>query len=408
MTSKINVLIIGGGHYSTGSTSIEGKIQTDKDLGVLLPSILELRKQNLVDSIFIAARDGNKLSKLREKVNKICKKYGWNPNINFFPSIGEINEKAYKIALENLPKPGAVLIATPDSTHKQLIIDTIKTGHHFMVVKPAVVKVKDLEDIISLQKTVKVLGLVDYHKVYDEVNLILKDEYRSGKYGNIQHIFTKQTQRRDMLEIFKNWAGKNGHNINHYLGSHYIHLVGFITGCTPQKVRAIAQYGVAEKVYGIDTPDLIETQIEWIAQNDSKFVSYHIAGWTDPSETPSMTYQEIHIIGTNGIIDSDQRFRGFESVLVDEGQSVINPYFFNLNKNLFGNLNLDTKYGFISIKTFISSAIAVENGTPLEQFENHLPTIKDSLFVTAILEAADKSLKNGSKVITLNLEDLKV
>jgi len=40
-----------------------------------------------------------------------------------------------------------------------------------------------------------------------------------------------------------------------------------------------------------------------------------------------MTYQEMHIIGTKGHVESDQRFRGFETTLVDEGYRIINPYF---------------------------------------------------------------------------------
>jgi len=121
-----------------------------------------------------------------------------------FPKIKAVDENAYKKALAQLPKPGAVLIAVPDFLHKQMVIDSIKRGFHFMVVKPIVTKLKDLYDIINLMKKQKVLGLVDYHKVYDETNLILKDDYKNGRYGDIQHIFVKMTQRRDMLKILVN------------------------------------------------------------------------------------------------------------------------------------------------------------------------------------------------------------
>lgn len=401
MVSKIDVLIIGSGHYSTGTTILSGKKQTDKDFGILLPSILQLQKDQLVNKIFLATRDGSKIPKLRKKVEIISNKLNLKTNIQFFPSDGSFDENSYKKALTKLPTLGAVLIATPDFTHKQIILDTIRANHHFMIVKPAVVKLRDLKDILKSMSKKRLLGLVDYHKVYDEANLILKDEYNSGKYGDIQHILTKQTQRRDMLEIFKNWAGKHKHNINHYLGSHYIHLVGFITKATPLNVRATCQYGIAKSKYKINTPDLIETQVEWLSKNKTHFTSYHIAGWSDPSETANMTYQEVHIISTKGNIDSDQRYRGFESTLSEEGHRVINPYFFHLNNDLLGKFNLENKYGYKSIKTFIESSISIENGAPVNYFEGSLPTIKDSLYVTAILEAADKSLKNNSSVVNL-------
>jgi len=62
-------------------------------------------------------------------------------------------------------------------------------------------------------------------------------------------------------------------------------------------------------------------------------------------------------------------------------------------------LELNSKYGFKSIKIFIQSALAVDNGKSRDFFEGKLPTVKDSIFVTAILEATDKSLKKRVKLL---------
>lgn len=400
--NKINILIIGAGMYSTGITVLGGEKETDKDFGVVLPSILELHQQGLVGDIYIANRNGKKFIDLKKKLDLMRSKFGWAGEVKLFPNQDEINPDAYKEALVKLPKPAAAIIVTPDFLHKEMIIEAIKNKVHFLVVKPAVTNAEDLEEIISKQKKAGLLGMVDYHKVYDEANLMLKDDYENDKYGDIQHIFSKQTQRRDMLEIFRNWLDKTV-NINHYLGSHYIHLVGFITKAIPLNVRATSQFGVAKEEYGIDTADLIETQIVWRAKNGSFFSSYHLAGWSDPSETSGMTYQDIHIIGTKGHINSEQRYRGFETVLTGQGQGIINPYFFHLHKGLLGNPELEGKYGFKSIKTFVKCVSGVENGISADDFEDKLPTIKDSRIVTAILEAADKSLANNSEIISLNL-----
>lgn len=402
MKNKINVLIIGNGHYATGSTVLEGKKETDKDWGVVLPSILELKRQGFVDKIYLAARRGSKFPELRAKLKLMKEKFGWDTSITLFPKEEEIKDNAYKDALETIPKPTVVIIATPDHLHKEIILESIKFKNHFLVVKPAVIKLKDWKEIVEQQQKAGVFGLVDYHKVYDEANLILKEDYEKNKYGDIQHIFTKMTQRRDMLKIFGGWIGGEN-NVNHYLGSHYIHLIGFITKATPLNVRATCQFGIAKKDYDIETPDLIETQIVWRAKNGTKFTSYHIAGWADPSETAGMTYQEVHIIGTKGHVESDQRYRGFETTLCQKGQNVINPYFFYLNKGIDGNSDLEGKYGFKSIKIFIKSALAIEKGTNIDYFEGMLPTIKESRNVTAILEAADKSLQNNSSVVQLNV-----
>ncbi len=397
-TKQINVLIIGNGHYATGSTPLEGK--TDKDWGVILPSVLELRRQGLVRQIAIAGKNGAKFVHLQKKIKVLSQKFGWDERVVFYPKHHKIDENAFAKALHDLPKPLAVIIAVPDFLHKPMILASIENGGHFLVVKPVVTKLADLKEIIKAQEKRQVLGMVDYHKAYDEANLILRENYRDGVYGDLQHIFSKMTQRRDMFKIFGQWIGQHGHNVNHYLGSHYIHLVSFVTGAKPLTVRAIGQSGVLQKS-GVNGYDLIETQVEWEATNKTRFVSYHLAGWNDPSETAGMTYQEIHLIGTEGHVESDQRFRGYESTLVGQGQRIINPYFFYLNPGIDGRLDLDSKYGFKSIKTFIQSAIAAENGRSLASFENGLPTLQDSLKVTAILEAADQSLNDGFKIVKI-------
>ena len=401
MNQKINVLIIGNGHYSTGTTVLEGKKSTDKDFGVVLPSMLELKRQGFINKIYLAARNGSKFKSLKNKLNILHERFEWSKDIRLFPQDDIVKDDAYIEALESLPHPGAVIIATPDHLHKEMILNSIKYKHHFLVVKPAVTKLLDLEDIVKKLENTNILGLVDYHKVYDDANLIIKEDYENNKYGKVQHVFTRITQRRDMLQIFSNWIGREN-NVNHYLGSHYIHLVGFITGAIPIDVRATCQFGVAKEEHGIDTPDLVETQIRWKCKDGAKFTSYHIAGWSDPSETTAMTFQEIHIIGTKGQVDSDQRYRGFEDTIVNSGNKVINPYFFYLNKGLDGLSDLDSKYGFKSIKTFIKSAIKVENGVNANSFEGTLPTIRESKKVTAVIEAADRSMKENGKIINLD------
>ena len=210
------------------------------------------------------------------------------------------------------------------------------------------------------------------------------------------------TQRRDMIEIYQRWLKANPNiNINHYLGSHYIHLTGFLTGATPIDVRATQQYGFIKKNYDLDVADSIQTQVRWKTSEGYEFTSYHIAGWADPSETESMTYQQIHLLAENGHIFSDQRYRGTHKVLAGTGAQSPNPYFFNLTNGLLGSWNLETKYGYQSIDNFLQVVMAGNNS----EKKYHLPTFAESEFVTAILEAADLSLRGNSAIVTIKRSD---
>ncbi len=399
----MNVLIIGNGHYATGSTVISDKRETDKDSGVLLPSVLELQSRGVVKQIGIASRNGQKLNKIKDRLAYWNQQLGWTTNVLLFPETKSINDYAYVEALKKMPKPCVALIAVPDFLHKEVVLECIRQKVSFLVVKPAVINLHDLYLIIDKMKEKNVFGMVDYHKVFDEANILLKNEFGSGVYGKINHVYSLMTQRRDMIDIYKRWLEvDNTMNINHYLGSHYIHLTGFLTKAEPLDVRSTCQYGYAAEKTKKNIADLIQTHIRWKSEENHIFSSYHVAGWNDPVETESMTYQQYHLLCEHGHVDSDQRYRGFKKVLSQKGVEISNPYFFNLTLDWRGAVNLDTKYGFISIKTFIEAATMIENKqkTP-DDFNAFLPTITESQKVTAILEASDISLANDNNIVRI-------
>ena len=112
-----------------------------------------------------------------------------------------------------------------------------------------------------------------------------------------------------------------------------------------------------------------------------------------------MTYQEVHLLTEDGHVFSDQRYRGIRKVLDKSGIEAPNPYFFNFIKNAAEKLDLENKYGFRSIDNFINKVINEE------KINDNLPLLEESENVTAILEAADMSLRNDSKVIIIKKEN---
>lgn len=399
----LNLLLIGSGHYATGQTVLSGQTATDKDFGVLLPSAFHLRSKGWVDKIALCGRDGNKFSAIREKVKAWGNDPGIDVSFDTYPLLGEMDDQAYTKALDKMPRPCAALIAVPDDKHAEVILACAERGIPFMVVKPAVTR---LEDFYLIQDAMPegLLGMVDYHKVYDEANLLLLDDIEQGAYGKIQHISSLMSQRRDMIKIYQRWLRNNPNiNINHYLGSHYIHMTGFLTGATPLDVRATQQFGFIQEHYNINVADTIQTQIRWKTVEGHVFCSYHIAGWADPRKTESMTFQQMHLMAENGHVFSEQRYRGTRKVLDQGGLQAPNPYFFNFSRNLLGGWNLETKYGYQSVETFVKLVLC---GSGSEQ-RLHLPTFSESERVTAILEAADLSLANDSCLIEVRKLDKK-
>lgn len=398
--TPLNLVLIGSGHYATGHTALSGRTSTDKDFGVLLPSALYLRQRGWVGRIALCGQDGDKFQAIREKIAPWRQEPGIDVSFDSCPAPGQRDAQAYLRALDDMPRPCAALIAVPDDLHLAVMLACAERNIPFLIVKPAVTRLDDFYRVKAAMPE-GLLGMVDYHKVYDEANLMLLDDIRQGAYGQVHHVHSLMSQRRDMIEIYQRWLRANpGCNINHYLGSHYIHMTGFLTGATPLDVRATQQFGHLQKHYGMAVADTIQTQVQWRAPQGHVFTSYHIAGWADPSQTESMTYQQMHLLTENGHVFSDQRFRGTRKVLAGPGMQAPNPYFFNFTRGLDGGWNLDTKYGYQSVKTFAELALA----GPAASKGLHLPTLAESEHVTAILEAADLSLQKHSAVVRLQRE----
>ena len=116
--------------------------------------------------------------------------------------------------------------------------------------------------------------------MFDDANILLHDDINSGAYGKIQHISSLMSQRRDMIKIYERWLRQNPLiNINHYLGSHYIHMTGYLTGAVPIDVRATQQFGFIQNTYHIDVADTIQTRVHWRASDGSTFIDItYLAG----------------------------------------------------------------------------------------------------------------------------------
>jgi D-galacturonate reductase len=393
----LNLILIGSGHYATGQTALSGQTATDKDFGVLLPSALHLRARGWVGQIALCGRDGNKFAPIRAKIERWRTDLGIDVSFDTYPAPSVVDAEAYVKALDEMPRPCAALIAVPDDKHVEVMLACTQRNIPFLIVKPAVTRLEDFYEVKAAMPE-GMLGMVDYHKVYDEANLLLLDDISQGTYGKIHHVSSLMSQRRDMIEIYQRWLRDNPSiNINHYLGSHYIHMTGFLTGARPIDVRATQQFGFIQRHYQMDVADTIQTQIRWRLPDGHVFASHHIAGWADPSQTESMTFQQMHLLTESGHVFSEQRYRGTRKVLAQGGLQAPNPYFFNFSRNLLGGWNLETKYGYQSVAAFVQLALS----GPEAAKGLHLPSFAESEYVTAVLEAADLSLRCDAGVIRI-------
>ena len=298
ISNKAKILIVGAGMFVTGRGA--------NNFGTILPAVCNAYCKDTVSEIYLASTNSESSKYAKNCVAKLSKIFKKNINIYNFPTKG-INKNAYLEVAKKF-KPDAAIISVPDNLHYEICKNLIKLKIHCLVVKPLCDKLKDAKHLVELTNKYKVLGLVEFHKRFDEANIVIKENISKNEIGKLLYSIIEYSQKKTIPEkIFKNWHEKT--NVFQYLGVHYVDLIYYFTKFKPISVTASGQneYLFSKKIKNYDS---IQVIIEWLKPNKQKFISYHFSSWIDPNSSSSMSDQKITIIGSDGKIVSDQKNRG--------------------------------------------------------------------------------------------------
>lgn len=389
----LRVIVIGGGMYVTGRGS-----GTDGTIG---PALLEGVRAGYVSEITVVTTSAQTAKKAAQALSDTSERVGVAVPIDYWPNEGADNAATYQQIL-SLKRHDVAVVSTPDDTHAAITEAAAAAGLHILVVKPLAPTTIDANRMIAAVERAGVFGAVEFHKRYDEANLIMRNEVAEGKLGKPLYAVIEYSQRKAMpTEIFRSWASNV--SVFQYLGVHYVDLLQFVTGLTPSKVTCWAQ-NLFLKSQGIDTADAMQTVIEWERDDGDSFVSMHATNWIDPNVTTAISDQKISLIGTNGRYVSDQKHRGVNMVDDLDGPRDINPYFTACWHDKGAGSYTYRGYGITSILTFLTDVLALRAGQiSITELIKTRPSFQACKPSTAVIEAAHRSLATGSKPIAVEV-----
>ena len=107
-------------------------------------------------------------------------------------------------------------------------------------------------------------------------------------------------------------------------------------------------------------------------------------------------------MASKGEIRIDQAKRGYDVAADDSGQLMwYNPFYMKYAPDEEGNFNGQSGYGYISFEKFVDAVTAFKDGkASLDDLDKKgLPTLKNTIATTAILEAGRRSLDEGRTVV---------
>lgn len=225
------VLIVGG-----------GMITHDQ----LLPSLYHMQRQGRIGEIGICSLRGRDLRPLLKASNLTAA----FPGQSFRPhpdgtASSRPHPGLYRDLIALMPPGNIVIAAVPDHLHFDVIMEALRGGQHVCSVKPLVLKHCQA---LEIEKEAYSRGLfvgIDYHKRFDDRNLMARQNYRAGLFGEFKLGTSCLLEKWYYRESnFQNWMTAENSDAFTYVGCHYVDLVHFITGLLPVSVSV---YGIRDR-----------------------------------------------------------------------------------------------------------------------------------------------------------------
>ena len=152
----------------------------------------------------------------------------------------------------------AVLVATPDFTHVDIVTDVLAAGKHVFSEKPAATARSDLDRLDEAVRSapgIYMLGFeCRYLPVFREIRRIIDE----GKIGRPRMIWCREF-RRPFYEKVGNWILFNDKTGGVFVEKtcHFFDLMTWFAGAPPVKVVALAGQDVVKEIYGVK-PDVFD------------------------------------------------------------------------------------------------------------------------------------------------------
>jgi D-galacturonate reductase len=344
---------------------------------------------------------GRKYAAIRQHLRKnISEVYnGLDTKFTSYPSDAtERDPDAYKAAIDALPPGSAVTIFTPDPTHYPIALYAIQHGHHVLLTKPAVKTVAHHQSLLAEARKHQVFVYVEHHKRFDPTYADARHRARR-ELGDFNYFYAYMSQPKSQLATFAAWAGRES-DISYYLNSHHVDVcASMIPGYTPVKVTGSASVGVA-KGLGCDpaTEDTITLVVEWESRTEGgkrRGTGVYTASWTAPGGAGVHSNQYFHYLGSEGEVRVNQGKRGYDVTMDAEGGIVwYNPFYMRYAPDETGNFAGQSGYGYVSLEKFVDAVGELKEGrVTLDALDQRdIPTLKNVLVTTAILEAGRRSI----------------
>lgn len=285
--------------------------------------------------------------------------------------------------LINHPEVELVVVATPSRTHYPLARAAIEAGKHVLIMKPMTTRVDEAEELIALAQMHGVLLAVDHTFVYTGAVRKMRSMVESGELGDIYYLDSVRIN----LGLFQSDV-----NVIWDLAPHDISIIDYLMGgCLPDEVIAIGAAHAGnphENIayltmrYGPDV--LAHVHVNWLAP--AKVRRTMVGG-----SRKMLIYDDVQPSEKLLVYD-----RGVTIAPWNDPEAVYSAQMVSYRSGDMHAPRLDDREALALEADEIIAAI-MYGGTVVADGHSGLRTVR-------ILDAAERSVRDGSRPVVLNSE----
>lgn len=365
----MRVLVVGAGMYVTGRGTA--------GLGTVLPALAQLSRTVEIERVIVIATKTD--AGVEQAAARVNAALGTSLCVEYRARRAALAESIAGLAID------CAIVSVPDHLHFEIASELMRAGIHCLIVKPLTPTLAEARKLVAVQEERGLHCAVEFHKRFDEQNLLARQLVRDGRLGRPLYMVVAYSQRIGLpLETFRAWADQT--NIFQYLGVHYADLIYFLTGLVPLRACAVGTRGTLD-ARGVRTWDSVHATVEW----DGGFIAQLAIGWVDPPGTSALSDQRFLLVGSDGRLDLDQKDRGV-TLATPHGVETPNPHFSMILDGVFQG------YGYKSIERWLLDVRDVIAGrAPVAELARARPSLRQALVSTSVVDAVNRSLANNGE-----------
>ncbi|HEY8373640.1 MAG TPA: Gfo/Idh/MocA family oxidoreductase [Pseudonocardiaceae bacterium] len=273
------------------------------------------------------------------------------------------------------PEVDLVIVATPDHLHTDVVVAAAEAGKHVLCEKPLATSVADADRALLAVRRAGVKAMTLFNHRWVPSYAQAKQRIAAGDIGTPVLGYARKNDIIHVPTEMIPWAA--GTTVAWFLSCHDIDLVTWMFDDEIVEVYANAVWGKLRGM-GIDTPDAIQQQVRFRNGGVATFE----ACWIYPNTFPTMVDSFIEVVGTDGVIHLDRKCEQIEIATARKFEYPRNL----LQRTVHGRVQGAVRDAIYHIIDCIRDDL------------EPVVTMESSRHVTAVLEAAHRSIAEGRPV----------